>query len=244
MTNASSAVLSDLAPTGVLRAGINYGNPVLVQRDPAGGEPRGVAPDLARELARRLGVAIRFATYEGAGKMADAVKAGEWDVAFLAIDPERAAEITFTAPYVEIEGTYLVPQASPLRTIEDVDREGVRVAVGAKSAYDLYLTRHLARAQIVRSPTPAGVVDLFLSQGLEAAAGIRQPLEAAAREHPGLRVIEGRFMSIRQAGGTPKGREAGARYFAAFIEEAKASGFVRRALESSRQVDIAVAPAG
>ena len=141
---------SELAPTGKLRAAINFGNPVLAQKDPATGEPRGVSVDLARELGRRLGVPVVLVTFDAAGKVFDALKTGSWDIAFMAIDPARAAEIVFTAPYVVIEGTYLVPADSALRTIEDVDRDGVRVAVGNKSAYDLYLTRTLKRAQLVR----------------------------------------------------------------------------------------------
>ena len=240
----SPAARTDLAPTGTLRVGINYGNPVLVQRDPATGDLRGVAVDLARELASRIGVPIELVTYDAAGKMADAVKTGAWDVAFLAIDPARAAEISFTAPYVEIEGTYLVPAGSPLRSIEDVDREGVRVAVGAKSAYDLFLARNLKRAQLVRAPTGAAAIELFLADELEAVAGVKQPLLAAAAKIPGSRVLEGRFMAIRQAAGTPKNRGgAGARYLREFIEDAKATGFVVRALEKSGVGGVSVAPA-
>jgi polar amino acid transport system substrate-binding protein len=233
---------SELAPTGKLRAAINFGNPVLAQKDPAGGEPRGVSVDLARELGRRLGVPVDLVTYDAAGKVFDALKTGAWDIAFLAIDPARAAEITFTAPYVVIEGTYLVPADSPLRTIEDVDREGVRVAVGNKSAYDLYLTRTLKRAQLVRAPTSPEAMDVFLKDKLEAAAGVKQPLLQFAKTHPNVRVMDGRFMVIAQAMGTPKGRETGARYLREFIEEMKASGFVARGLEKSGQSDATVAP--
>ena len=233
---------SELAPTGKLRAAINFGNPVLAQKDPAGGEPRGVSVDLARELGRRLGVPVELVTYDAAGKVFEALKTGAWDIAFLAIDPARAAEITFTAPYVVIEGTYLVPADSPLRTIEDVDRDGVRVAVGNKSAYDLYLTRTLKRAQLIRVPTSPEAMDVFLKDKLEAAAGVKQPLLQFAKTHPNVRVMDGRFMVIAQAMGTPKGRETGARYLREFIEEMKASGFVARGLEKSGQSDATVAP--
>jgi len=233
---------SELAPTGKLRAAINFGNPVLAQKDPASGEPRGVSVDLARELGRRLGVPVELVIYDAAGKVFEALQTGAWDLAFLAIDPARAAEITFTAPYVVIEGTYLVPADSPLRTIQDVDRDGVRVAVGNKSAYDLYLTRTLKRAQLVRAPTSPGALDVFLRDKLEAAAGVKQPLLQFAKTHPNVRVMEGRFMVIEQAMGTPKGREAGARYLREFIEEMKASGFVARGLEKSGQGDATVAP--
>ena len=236
------AVQSDLAPTGKLRAAINFGNPVLAQKDPATGEPHGVSVDLARELGRRLTLPVELITYDAAGKVFDALKTGAWDIAFLAIDPARATEIAFTAPYVVIEGTYLVPADSPLRTIQDVDREGVRVAVGNKSAYDLYLTRTLKRAQLVRAPTSPAAIEVFLKDKLEAAAGVKQPLVQFAKGNPMVRVMDGRFMVIEQAIGTPKGRESGARYLREFVEEMKASGFVANALEKSGQRDATIAP--
>jgi polar amino acid transport system substrate-binding protein len=233
---------SELAPSGKLRAAINFGNPVLAQKDPTTGEPRGVSVDLARELGRRLGVPVELVTFDAAGKVFDALKMGAWDIAFLAIDPERAAEIAFTAPYVVIEGTYLVPADSPLRTVEDVDRDGVRVAVGNKSAYDLYLTRTLKHAQLVRVPTSPAAVDVFLKDKLEAVAGVKQPLLQFAKTNPNMRVMDGRFMAIEQAMGMPKGRDAGARYLREFVEEMKVSGFVARGLERSGQGDATVAP--
>src|SRR5512137_1313942 len=235
-------VRSELAPTGKLRAAINFGNPVLAQKDPAGGEPRGVSVDLSRELGRRMGVPVVLVTFDAAGRVFEALKTEAWDIAFLAIDPARAAEITFTAPYVVIEGTYLVPADSLLRTIQDVDRDGVRVALANKSAYDLYLTRTLKRAQLVRVPTSPEAIDVFLKDKLEAAAGVKQPLLQFAKTHPNVRVMDGRFMAIEQAMGTPKGREAAARYLREFIEEMKASGFVARGLERSGQGDATVAP--
>jgi polar amino acid transport system substrate-binding protein len=235
-------IRSELAPTGTLRAAINFGNPVLAQKDPATGEPRGVSVDLARELGRRLNVPVELVTYDAAGKVFDALKTGAWDIAFLAIDPARASEISFTAPYVIIEGTYMVPADSPLRTIGDVDRDGVRVAVGNKSAYDLYLTRTLKRAQIVRAPSSPAAIEIFLTDKLEAAAGVKQPLFQFAKINPKVRVMDGRFMVIEQAMGTPKGRETGARYLREFVEEMKASGFVATGLERSGQADATVAP--
>lgn len=233
---------SEFAPTGAMRVGINLGNPVIAQRDPQGGEPRGVASDLARELGKRLGVGVRFVTYESAGKMADAAKEDAWDVAFLAVDPDRAGDIDFTAAYVHIEGTYLVPADSPLRTIEDVDREGVRIAVGLKTAYDLWLTRNIKRAQLVRSPSSETAMAQFLDEKLEAAAGVRQPLAAAARRNQGLRVMEASFMIIRQASGVPRGRATAAKYLSDFIEEAKHSGLVARLLDKSGVSGATVAP--
>ena len=174
---------SDLAPTGKLRAAINFGNPILAARDSSTGEPRGVSVDLSRELARRLGVPVQFVTYDAAGKVVEGLKSGAWDVAYVAIDPARAVDISYTAPYVVIEGAYLVPQGSPIRSNADVDREGVRVAVGAGSAYDLFLSRNLKHAKIVRAPTSPAVTDMFVAQKLEVAAGVKQQLEADARRH-------------------------------------------------------------
>jgi polar amino acid transport system substrate-binding protein len=235
-------VMNDLAPAGNLRAAINFGNTVLAQKDPASGEPRGVSVDLARELGRRLGVPVELVTFDAAGKVFDALGADAWDVAFLAIEPVRAAQVSFTAPYVVIEGTYLVPVNSPLRAIGDFDRDGIRIAVGNKSAYDLYLSRTLKHAQLVRAPTSPAAIELFVRDRLEAAAGVKQPLVQYAQSNPGVRVIDGRFMAIEQAMGMPRGRAAGARYLGQFVEEMKASGFVARALQRSGQGDAVVAP--
>jgi polar amino acid transport system substrate-binding protein len=241
----SSAVrpeAKEIASKDHLRAAINFGNPVLAQKDPATGQPRGVSVDLARELGRRLGVPVELVTYDSAGNVFEAARTGAWDVAFLAVDPGRAADIAFTAPYLVIDGTYLVPADSPLRTIEDVDGDGVRVAVGRKSAYDLYLSRTLKRARILRAETSAGAIDLFLQEKLEAAAGVKQMLVRAAKDNPSLRVLEGRFMAIEQAMGMPKGRDGGARYLREFVEEMKASGFVAQSLAASGQRDAEIAP--
>ena len=245
MVAISPDIVRDLAPTGRLRAAINLGNSVLAQKD-ASGELRGVTVDLARELARRAGIPLDLVLFEAAGKVFEALKADAWDVAFLAIEPVRAAEIDFTAPYVLIEGTYMVPADSPLKTIADVDRAGVRIAVGRGSAYDLYLTRTIKNATLVRAHTGGGraMIELFLSDKLEAAAGVKQPLVEYAKTDPNVRVMDGRFMEIQQAMGMPKGRAAAARYLRAFVEEMKASGFVAEALKRSNQLDAAVAPPG
>jgi polar amino acid transport system substrate-binding protein len=235
-------VVTELAPTGKLRAAINFGNVVLAQKDPASGEPRGVSAELARELAKRLGVPIEFVTFDAAGKVFDALARGAWDIAFMAIDPVRAAGIDFTAPYVVIEGAYIVPAESPLKSVEEVDREGVRVAVARGSAYDLFLTRALKHAKLVREASGPEALALFRKERLEVAAGVKQPIVAFAKEHPDTRVIPGRFMVIEQAMGTPKGRDAGVHYLREFIEEMKASGFVAKALSASGQTDAAVAP--
>jgi len=239
---APTAAVSDLAPTGRLRAAINFGNPMLATKDASSGEARGVSVDLSRELARRLGVPLELVTYNAAGRVVEAVKSGAWDVAYVAIDPVRANEISYTAPYVVLEGAYLVPQGSPIRSNAEVDRASVRVSVGAGSAYDLFLSRELKQAKIVRAPTSQAVTDLFVAQGLDVAAGVRQQLEADAKRIPGMRLLEGHFMAINQAMGTPKGREAGAKYLREFIEEMKASGFVAEALARHRIEGAAVAP--
>lgn len=239
----SPEVLKDLAPTGKLRAAINLGNGVLAQPDAATGKPKGITPDLAMELGRRLGVPVELVVYQAAGKVFDAVKDGAWDVSFVAIEPVRAAEIEFSAPYVIIEGTYMVRTDSPLKAITDVDRSGVRIAVGVGSAYDLYLTRTLKSATLVRAPVGGGraMIEMFVNDKLEAAAGVKQPLLAYASDHPEMRVMDGHFMEIQQAMGTPKGRLAGAAYLRAFVEEMKASGFVTDAIKRSNQ-SAAVAP--
>jgi polar amino acid transport system substrate-binding protein len=238
------AAVADLAPTGKLRAAINVGNPLLAARDPGGGDPRGVSVDLARELGRRLGVPVQFVVFDAAGKVVEAGRTGAWDVAFVALDPARAAEIAQSPPYVVIEGAYLVRQDSALRSNDEVDRKGNRVVVGRNSAYDLYLTRSLKQAEIVRAPTSPAVVDLFLKENHEVAAGVKQQLEADARRVPGLRLLPGRFMVINQAMASQRGREAGARYVRGFIEEMKATGFVARALEEHKVQGAALAPAG
>ena len=238
----SPDLVKELAPTGRLRTAINFGNSVLAQPDPAGGPPCGVSGELARELARRLGVGIDYVIFDSAGKVFEALKEGLWDVAFLAIDPVRAAGIAFTAPYVVIEGVYLVPRDSPLQAVEDVDREGVRIAVAQGSAYDLYLSRAIKHATLVRQPSGPESLEMFVRDGLEAAGGVRQPIDAFAQAHPDTRVIPGRFMAIEQAMGTVKGREAGIAYLRTFIAEMKASGFVARALAASGQGDATVVP--
>ena len=242
MSDVPTAARSDLAPTGTLRAAINFGNPILATKDSATGEARGVSVDLSRELARRLGVPVLFVTYDAAGKVVEGLKFRAWDVAYVAIDPARAVDISYSAAYVVIEGAYLVPQGSSIGSNSDVDRDGVRVVVGAGSAYDLFLSRNLKHAKIVRAPTSPAVTDTFVAQKLEVAAGVKQQLEADARRIPGLRLLDGRFMVINQAMGTPRGREAGAKYLREFVEEMKASGFVAQSLARHRVEGASVAP--
>lgn len=243
MMNAPSpAAVRELTPQGHLRVAINLGNPVLAQKNPETGAPQGVSVELAHELAHRLGVDAKISEFIGAGQVVEALATSPWDIAFLAIDPLRAEQISFTAPYVIIEGTYVVSEDSPLHSIEDFDRDGVRISVGRGAAYDLFLSRTLEHAELVRSETSEEALENFVRDGLEAAAGVRQPLESFARSHPGLRVVDGRFTAIEQAMGTPAGRPEAAAYLAGFIEEMKASGFVAAALERTGQHDAAVAP--
>jgi polar amino acid transport system substrate-binding protein len=236
--------MKELAPTGKLRVAINFGNAVLAQKGPAG-EPKGITPDLATELARRLGVPIEFVPFEAAGKVFEAAKENAWDIAFIAIEPARATEIEFTAPYVIIEGTYMVPKNSPLKEIADVDKPGIRIAVGRGSAYDLYLTRTIKNAQVVRAAVGGGraMIELFINDKLEAAAGVRQQLEAYATGRDDVRIMAGRFMEIQQAMGAPKGRLAGAAYLRAFVEDVKASGFVAEAITRAGQTASVAPPA-
>jgi polar amino acid transport system substrate-binding protein len=233
--------IAQLGSTGTLRAAINFGNPILANRGPAG-EPTGVSVDLAREAARRLGLPIELVPFNSAGAVVEAVKARQVDLAFVAIDPVRAADTEYTAPYVIIEGAYLVRNGSPLQRNEDVDRPGTRVVVGRGSAYDLFLTREIKAATLVRAPTSPAVTDMFLAQKLDVAAGVRQQLEADARRVGGVRMLPGRFMVIEQAMGVPKGRTAAQAWLSRYIEEMKATGFVAQSLQRHAIEGAAVAP--
>jgi polar amino acid transport system substrate-binding protein len=236
------AVIAELAPTGKLRAAINFDNAILASKDPATGAPGGISVDLSRELARRLGVPVEFVPYYAAGKVVEGLKSDAWAVCYLAIDPVRARDISFTPPYVVIEGVYLVPENSPLRANTDIDRPDVRIAVCTGSAYDLFLSRELKSATILRAPTAAAATELFIAQKLDAVAGVRPHLEADARRIPGVRLLPERFMAINQAMGTPRGRAEAAAYLRDFIEEMKASGFVAEAFVRNRIEGASIAP--
>jgi polar amino acid transport system substrate-binding protein len=241
-SGSAAAAARELAPTGKLRAAINYGNPILASKG-ADGQPQGVSVDLAREAARRLDVPIELVTFTSAGNTVEAIKRQEVDLAFVAIDPVRAADMEYTAPYVIIEGAYLVRNDSPLQRNEDVDRSGTRVVVGRGSAYDLYLTRNLKSATLVRSPTSPAVVDMFLAEKMEVAAGVKQQLEMDGKRVGGVRLLPGRFMIIEQAMGVPKGRLAAQGWLSEFIEEMKATGFVAERLKRHGIEGASVAPA-
>ena len=229
--DALTALRQAFAPSGVLRASINLGNPILAKRDPRTGAAVGVSVDLAAGVAERLGVPLSLVVFDKAAESVDAIGKGTADIGFFAIDPQRGAEIAFTPPYVLIEGAYLVRQDSPLQDNDEVDRAGHRVTVGKGSAYDLYLSRHLRQADIVRAASSPEVVPLFLAQGHEVAAGVKQQLQADAQRHAGLRLLPGRFMIIRQAMGVAKSRgEAAAQWLSAYVQSQKATGFVAQAL--------------
>jgi polar amino acid transport system substrate-binding protein len=232
----------ELAPSGTLRVGLNYGNFLLVLKDNPDGSPRGIAPDLGREVGRRLGVPVEFVRFAQAGQLADAVRSGAWDIAFLGAEPQRAAEIAFTKAYLEIPVTYLVPAGSPIRSFADVDREGVRVAVSAKSAYDLYLTRNLKHAKLERVEGIDASYELFVKQKLEALAGLKPRLVSDAEKLPGSRVLEGTLTGVQQAVGTHPSRPAGAAFLREFVEEAKRSGLVARTIDHHKVRGVNVAP--
>jgi polar amino acid transport system substrate-binding protein len=236
-----AAPAAELAPSGKLRAAINFGNPILAVRA-VDGSPRGVSVDLSNELGKRLGVPVELVTFNSAGKVVEAVRDAQVDIAFVAIDPVRGAEMLQTPAYVIIEGAYLVRNDSPIRRNEEVDQAANRVVVGNGSAYDLYLSRELKAAKLVKAPTSPAVTDVMVAQNIEVAAGVKQQLEADAKRVPGVRLLPGRFMVINQAMGLPKGREAGARYLTAFVEDMKASGFVAQALARHGIEGAAVAP--
>jgi len=240
--SAPQVPVAELAPSGKLKAAINFGNPILAVKDAATGEPRGVSVDLSRELGRRLGMQVELVTFASAGKVVEAVRDAQVDIAFVAIDPVRATDMLQTPPYVIIEGAYLVRKDSPIQRNEEVDQAANRIVVGNGSAYDLYLTRELKAAKLVKALTSPAVTDVMVAQNVEVAAGVKQQMEADAKRVPGLRLLPGRFMVINQAMGLPKGREAGARYLAAFVEEMKASGFVAAALARHGIQGAAVAP--
>lgn len=243
MSKFSRDVIAAFTPTGKLRASINLGNPILANRG-VDGVPVGVSIDLAREFGRWLNVEVELAVFDSAGKSVEAVTAENADIGFFAVDPLRGAGIAFTAPYVLIEGAYLVRDESNIRNNAQVDNANISVTVGKGSAYDLYLTRELKAAQIVRAPTSPAVVDTFLAQGLDVAAGVRQQLESDAARLQGLRLLPGRFMVIQQAMGLPKGRgEEAAKTLRAFVEAMKTRGMVANALARHAIDGATVAPA-
>jgi polar amino acid transport system substrate-binding protein len=238
----SAAAKAELAPTGKLRAGINFQNVLLTTLGP-NGEQGGVAVEFARELGQRLGVPLDIIAYQSAGGLADAARTGEWDISVLGIEPERAKEIDFATPLTEIECTYIVPAGSAIRSIDEVDRKGVRIAVGAKSAYDLYLTRTIRNAQLVRIAGLDAAAKQFSTDKLEALAGLKPQLLELAPTLPGSRILDGNFTVVRHTVGTPKGRAAAAGYLRDLVEDVKASGLVAQWIKKSGVKGLSVAPA-
>jgi polar amino acid transport system substrate-binding protein len=239
----SPAAVAALAPTGLLRAAINLSNFLLVTGREPDGAPRGVSPDIARELARRLGVGVMLVPYKSPGELADAATEDAWDVGNIGAEPARATAIAFTAAYCEIECTYLVPPGSPITSVDEVDRPGIRIASAPRAAYDLWLERNIRHAELVRADALGGSYDLFVGQGLDALAGLRPALLKEAERLPGSRLVDGKFSSVQQAMGTPRGRdEAGFAFLSAFVEEMKASGFVADRIAAHGVVGLSVAP--
>lgn len=232
----------ELAPSGKLRVGLNYGNFLLVLKDNPDGSPRGIAPDLARELGKRLGVPVEFVKFPQAGPLADGVRDGKCEVGFLGAEPQRADEIAFTRAYLEIPVTFLVPAGSKIRSIQDVDREGVRISVSARSAYDLYLSRTLKHAQLVRAEGIDGSYDLFAREKLDVLAGLKPRLVSDAEKLPGSRVLDGQVTGVQQAVGTKKNRTSGAKYLTEFVEDIKRTGLVAKTIEKHGVKGVTVAP--
>jgi len=243
MAEITPTLRAELAPTGTLRVGINMSNFLLTATDPATGKPRGVAVDLGQEIGRRLGVPVEILPYPNPGALADAVTSGAWDVGFLGAEPQRANQIAFTAAYVEIEATYLVPPGSPLKSVAEVDRKGIRIAVPEKSAYELYLTRSLQHAELKRTKGADNAFRLFVDEKLDALAGLKPRLVTDAEKLPGSRIVDGRFTAVQQAIGTPKARAAGAQFLSAFAEDVKASGLIAQLIETHGVRGLTVAAA-
>ena len=238
------AAVAELAPTGVLRAGINLSNFLLVSGRGPGGDPVGVAPDMAAEIAARLGVPVAYVTFPRPGELADAAGSGVWDIGLIAAEPARAETIAFSPAYALIEATYLVPAGSPIGSIAEVDRPGVRIAVTARAAYDLWLSRHIRHAELVRSESLDAACEQFVAERLDALAGLKPRLLQDLERLPGARILDGSFTAVQQAVGTAKANEAGAAFLRAFVEDAKASGLVARLIERHRVRGLAVAPPG
>jgi polar amino acid transport system substrate-binding protein len=243
VTSGDAALCAALAPRGRLRVGLNYGNFLLVLGDGPDGAPRGIAPDLGREIGRRLGVPVEFVRFQQAGELAEGAGRGLWDIGFLGSEPKRAVEIAFSPPYLEIPVTYLVPPGSSIRTAAEVDRDGVRIAVSAQSAYDLFLSRTLRHATLMRAHGIEGSYRVFLAEKLDALAGLKPRLVADAARLPGSRVLDGQVTGVQQSIGTPRDRgAAAARYLRDFVEEAKASGLVARIIAAHGVRGVTVAP--
>jgi len=238
----SPEIVKELAPTGVLRAGINLGNFLLVTGKSASGDPEGVSPDMARAIADKLGVPVKYVPFAKPGELADQAGNNVWDIGLIGAEPQRAEKIAFSAAYVEIESTYLVPPGSPLKTIADVDAKGVRIVSTARAAYDLWLERNIKNAELLRVNGMDEAFAKFTGEKLEALAGLKPRLLADLEKLPGGRIIDGQFAAVQQAIGTARANTAGAAFIAQFVEEAKASGFVASLIEKHKVIGLSVAP--
>jgi polar amino acid transport system substrate-binding protein len=235
-------IVAELAPSGVLRAGINMSNFLLVTGKTPSGDPQGVAPDMAAEIARRLGVPVAYVQFERPSKLADAAGTNTWDIGLIGAEPQRAEKITFTDAYCEIEATYLVQPNSPFQTVADVDRAGSRITVRRGAAYDLWLERNIKHATVLRSDSADGPFNQFVAEKLDAFAGLRPGLLEDVKKLPGARILPGHFMTVQQAIGTAKPNTAGAGFLRDFVAEAKKSGLVARLIEKHHVVGLSVAP--
>jgi polar amino acid transport system substrate-binding protein len=240
----SQQVKAELAPTGVLRAGVNLSNFLLVTGKDAEGMPTGVSPDIAAEIGRRLGVPVKLVPYKTPGELADAAESNAWDIGLIGAEPQRAEKIAFTAAYVEIESTYLVPAGSPIETIADVDKPGVRISVTGRSAYGLWLERNIKQATLMRTDSLDSSFDQFVRDKLEVLAGLRPRLLTDVEKLPGARILDGKFSAVQQAIGTPRKNAAGAEFLRKLVEEVKASGFVQSLIDKHKVRGLSVAPPG
>ncbi len=238
----SDKARAELAPTGVLRAGINLSNFLLVTGRSANGEPEGVAPDLAREIAGKLGVPVHYVAFKTPGELGDQVGQNVWDIGLIGAEPQRAEKIAFSAAYVEIEATYMVPPGSPIKAIAEVDRKGVRLAVSARSAYGLWLENNIKNATLIQVSGLDAAFNKFADEKLDVLAGLRPGLLKDIQKMPGARILDGKFSAVQQAVGTAKPNKAGAEFLAAFVEEAKKSGLVGRLIERHKVNGLSVAP--
>ena len=234
---------AELAPTGILRAGINLSNFLLVTGRSATGDPEGVAPDMARAIAAELGVPVKYVPFKTPGELGDQAGKNIWDIGLIGAEPQRAEKIAFSAAYVEIEATYMVPEGSAIKSIAEVDRKGVRIAVSARSAYDLWLVNNIKHATLVQVSGLDAAYDKFMSDKLEVLAGLRPGLLKDVAKAPGLKILDGKFTAVQQAVGTAKANLAGAAFLAGFVETAKKSGLVAELIERHKVRGLSVAPA-
>jgi polar amino acid transport system substrate-binding protein len=242
MSQAPDAVVKELAPTGKLRAGINLSNFLLVTGKAANGDPEGVSPEVAAEIARRLGVPVTYVTYPTPGELADDATKNVWDIGNIGAEPQRAETIAFTAAYAEIEATYLVPAGSPIQTLDDVDKPGIKIAVTGRAAYGLWLERNIEQAELIKTDSLDSALEAFLDQKLDVLAGLKPRLLSDIEQVPGGRILDGKFSAVQQAVGTPKPNTAAAEWLAAFVEEAKASGLIASFIEKHNVKGLSVAP--